>query len=266
MKCTILSNYKNEVYRLQHFYVWNFNKRKRLISLGFILVMTLLILIAKPLTSLVMNKHEPTVLLKGSSSEKNIALTFNISWGEKRLEEIIHVLKTYDVQATFFISGEWAERHPDQVTLIQDHHHEIGMLGYRYKNYVDQEIEQVRKDLLYAREVFEKIGLENINLLRTPSGKFNKEIIELAKSFNYEVVHWSVNTNDWERPGVDAIVQTTLDETKNGDIILMHASDEADQTVEALKVILPALLDRKFQFISIPELINQINMEKELIE
>jgi len=262
----IFHGLKSEVPHLQYFYVWNFNKRKRFIGLIIISMVTFFILIAKPLTTFLKNEDKPAVLLKGSSSEKNIALTFNISWGEKRLNKIIDVLKHYDVQATFFISGEWAERHPEELKLIKENQHEIGMLGYRYKNYVEQDIDQVRKDLLYAREVFKKLDLEDVNLLRAPSGQFNKEIIELARSLNYEIVHWSVNTYDWKRPGVDEIVQRTLNETENGDIILMHASDDAKQTVKALDIILPALLDRDFKFISIPELINQVNMEKELIE
>lgn len=210
-------------------------------------------------------KHEPTVFLKGDEKEKNIALTFNISWGEKRVEEILQVLKENDVQATFFVSGEWAERHPQILKKITDDSHELGMLGYRYKNYLEQEIGQVRKDLIYAREIFRKLGYEEVKLLRTPSGEFNKEIVELAKSLNFQIVHWSVNTFDWERPGTDAIIKTTLNDTGNGDVILMHASDSASQTADALKVILPALKNKKFHFAPISELINQVNTEEKIV-
>lgn len=251
---------------MQHFYVWRFDKKRRIIGLALLFIVAFFIFATKPIVSLLMNKPEPTVLLKGSSEKNNIALTFNISWGEKRVSNIIDVLQENDVQATFFVSGEWAERHPDHLKKITESNHELGMLGYRYKNYVEQEIDQVRNDLIYARDIFQKLGFENVKLLRTPSGQFNKEIVDLAKSFNFEVVHWSVNTYDWERPGVDSIIQTTLEETKNGDIILMHASDSAEQTADALKVILPELKNKDFNFVSITELMNQINIEKELVE
>lgn len=251
---------------MQHFYTLRFDKKRRRLSLISVIVIAFFIFSTKSIISSVWPQHKPTVLLKGDSKENNIALTFNISWGENRVDEIVNVLKENDVQATFFISGEWAERHPDLLKKITDNSHEIGMLGYRYKNYLEQDIEQVRKDLLYAREVFRKLGFDDMKLLRTPSGQFNKEIVDLAKKFNFEVIHWSVNTKDWERPGVDEIIQTTLNETTGGDIILMHASDSAEQTAEALKVILPGLKNKDFQFVSITELSNQANTEAELVE
>lgn len=251
---------------MQHFYVWRFDRKRRIIGLASLFIVAFFIVATKPVVSFLLKQPEPTVLLKGSSENNKIALTFNISWGEKRVSNIIDVLKENDVQATFFVSGEWAERHPEQLKKITENNHELGMLGYRYQNYVEQDIEQVRKDLSYARNIFQKIGFEDIKLLRTPSGQFNKEIVDLAKSFNFEVVHWSVNTYDWERPGVDAIIQTTLEETKNGDIILMHASDSAAQTADALKVILPELKNKNFNFVSITELMKQIEVEEELVE
>src|SRR5699024_8716344 len=131
--------------------------------------------------------HEPTVLLKGNEKSQNISLTFNISWGEQKLIDIIDVLKEHDVQATFFVRGEWAERHPDLLKLITDNHHELGMLGYRYKNYVEQNIEDIRRDLHYARDVFKRLGYEDLRLLRTPTGMFNKDVIDLAKNLQYKV-------------------------------------------------------------------------------
>lgn len=228
--------------------------------------MAFFIFSTKGIINFLIPQHKSTVLLRGNEKENSIALTFNISWGENRIDEIIDVLKENDVQATFFVSGEWAERHPDFLKHITDQSHELGMLGYRYKNYLEQDIDQVRKDLIYAREVFRKLGFDNIKLLRTPGGEFNKETVELAKNLNFEVIHWSVNTHDWERPGVDSIIQTTLNETKSGDIILMHASDSAKQTAQALKIILPALKNKKYDFVSITELINQANTTEELVD
>src|SRR5699024_9833335 len=151
------------------------------------LLMSLFILLAKNVIDHFIHQHKPAVLLKGDTEENSIALTFNISWGEKKVDEIINVLKENDVQATFFVSGEWAERHPDFIKKIKDNNHELGMLGYRYKSYLDQDIEQVRKDLIYAREVFRKLGFNDMKLLRTPSGHFNRDVIDLAKQLNYEI-------------------------------------------------------------------------------
>src|SRR5690625_7073686 len=119
------------------------------------------------------------------------------------------------------------------------------MMGYRYKNYVEQESDQVRKDLLYARTVFEKLGYENMDYVRTPSGHFNEEIITLAEDLGFQVIQWSVNPYDWKTPGVNEISSHVVKHTSSGDIILLHASDSAKQTAVALEKIILDLHEKQ---------------------
>lgn len=209
---------------------------------------------------------EPAALAKGNENLEKISLTFNISWGEERVHDILNTLREQDVQATFFVSGEWAERHPQIVGKIVDENHELGMLGYRYKSYVEQDLETVRRDLDLAKNTFKKMNIENMRFLRPPNGHFNDDIIELAESVGLEVVHWTVNPRDWENPGTKSIVESVMQETSNGSIILLHASDSVKQTNEALKIILPQLKDAGYSFVSMTELIHQGDLETKLIE
>jgi polysaccharide deacetylase family sporulation protein PdaB len=252
---------------MEHFYVWRFNKSKRwLVVVALALFTAAFVWFEQDGAFSVFSKDKPTALTKGDANETNIALTFNISWGEDRVFDILKQLEENQVQATFFVSGEWAERHPDIVKKISEGKHELGMLGYRYKSYLDQDIEQVRKDLLHAREVFNKMGYEDVNLLRAPNGHFNKEIIELAEELNYKVIHYNVETNDWKNPGTDFIIDQVMKQTENGDIILLHASDSAKQTPDALKKILPGLKNKGFDFVSITEMINAAHAKSKIVE
>ncbi|GGB63072.1 polysaccharide deacetylase family sporulation protein PdaB [Virgibacillus dakarensis] len=253
---------------MEHFYTLRLNKGKRWMVVILLALFTALILWFERdgAFSVFSAEEEPTALTKGNKDEANIALTFNISWGEEKVFDILKRLKQENVQATFFVSGEWAERHPEIVKKITDGEHELGMLGYRYKSYLEQETDQVKKDLLHAKEVFGKLGYKDINLVRPPSGQFNEEIITLAENLGLHVIHWNVNPNDWKNPGTDAITDFVMKETSNGDIILMHASDSIKQTNEALKTILPGLKNKGFQFVTISELINQAHAKSELVE
>ncbi|RDW18630.1 polysaccharide deacetylase family sporulation protein PdaB [Oceanobacillus chungangensis] len=252
---------------MNHFYVWKFNRWRRwLILPGIALLTAILLWINENGSFSVFSKEESVALTKGNSDEPNIGLTFNISWGEERVLDILEQLGEQEVQATFFVSGEWAERHPDILKEISEGKHELGMLGYRYKSYLDQELEQVRKDLHYAKEVFKKLGYKDVTLLRTPSGHFNKEILELAEGLGFKVIHWNINPNDWENPGTQVIVDKVMKQTTNGDILLLHASDSAKQTAGALRTILPGLKNKGFEFVSITELINQAHAESKLVE
>jgi len=252
---------------MEHFYTFRFNRWKRwLVIIVFALFTAGILFFGRNGSFFVFSPNESGAFSKGNVDEESIALTFNISWGEEKVHDILEQLKENDVQATFFLSGEWAERHPDIVEKISEGEHEIGMLGYRYKSYLDQEPDQVQSDLIKAREVFEKLGYEDVNLLRTPSGHFNKEIIELARGMNFQVIHWNVNPNDWENPGTETITDTVMKNTDNGDIILLHASDSVKQTSEALKTILPGLKNKGFQLVSVTELMNQAHADAELAE
>lgn len=252
---------------MQHFYTLRFNRWKRwMVIVLFAFFTATFIWFEQDGTFSVFSKEEPSALTKGNADETNIGLTFNISWGEEKVFDILKQLEQNEVQATFFVSGEWAERHPEILEKITEGEHELGMLGYRYKSYLDQDIEEVRKDLLHAKEIFNKLGYTDVTLLRTPSGHFNKEIIELAEELDYKVIHWNVNPHDWENPGTEAIVDNVMKQTENGDVILMHASDSVKQTAEALQTILPGLENKGFQFVSITELINQAHAKSELVE
>lgn len=214
----------------------------------------------------VFSDDQSVALTKGNADEENIAVTFNISWGEEKVHNILGTLEENGVQATFFLSGEWAERHADIVEKITEHHHEIGMLGYRYKSYLDQKVDQVQKDIVHAKEVFAKLGHEDIQFLRTPSGHFNEEIIDLAESMQLQVIHWNINSNDWTNPGTNKIIDTVLKDTDNGDIVLFHASDAVKQTNQALQTILPALKEKGFSFVPISELISEADSDITLVE
>ncbi|RYG72823.1 polysaccharide deacetylase family sporulation protein PdaB [Lentibacillus lipolyticus] len=252
---------------MEHFYAIRVKKWKRfLVVILFALFAASFLWFERDGTFSVLSKSDPMALTKGNGDEPQIALTFNISWGEEKVYDILEKLKEKKVQATFFVSGEWAERHPDILEKITDQEHELGMLGYRYKSYLDQEIEEVRRDLVQAKDVFSKLGYEDLDLLRPPNGHFNKEIIELAEKQGFTVTHWNVNPNDWKNPGTDKIVNFVMNETSNGDIILLHASDSVKQTAKALDTILPGLKKKGFQFVSISELINQAHAESKPAE
>lgn len=202
-------------------------------------------------------KSGPKVIYKGENSSKQVALTFDISWGDKKALPILDTLKENNIRnATFFLSAAWAERHPDIVERIIKDGHEIGSMGYNYKDYTSLEANEIRKDLLQAQDVFTKLGIKEIQLLRPPSGNFNKTVLKVADSLGYTVVHWSNNSNDWKNPGVNKIITTVSNNLRGGDIILLHASDSALQTNKALPLLLQKLKNDKYEHVSVSQLIS----------
>ncbi|MGX1266448.1 polysaccharide deacetylase family sporulation protein PdaB [Rossellomorea marisflavi] len=207
-------------------------------------------------------KDGPKAVFKG---EKGVALTFNIGWGDEKAKPILEELKRMNVQsATFFLSGAWAERHPELVEQIVKQGYEIGNLGYAYSDYTDMEPEKIRQDILKADTIFKKLDVQEVKLLRSPTGHFDKETLKVADSLGLTLVHWSVDSKDWTNPGVDEIVEN-VGEAKKGDIILLHASDSAKQTEKALPEIIKEL-QSKGSFINVSDMISNGDAKSSLIQ
>lgn len=186
-------------------------------------------------------KDQSKAIYKG---EKGVALTFNIGWGDVQAEPILNVLKEKEVRsATFFLSGAWAERHPEVVEKIKEMGFEIGSLGYAYEDYTELEDQEVKLDINKSLEVFKKLDIKEVELLRSPTGHFDKRTLKIADDMGLTVVHWSLNSQDWKNPGVSTIVKN-VSKAKKGDIILMHASDAATQTAKALPEILTVIKNK----------------------
>lgn len=197
-------------------------------------------------------KDGPKAIYKG---EKDLALTFNIGWGDEKAEPILDVLKKEKAGAvTFFLSGSWAERHPDLVTRMVKEGYEIGMLGYEYKDYTDLEEDKVRRDIQKAQEAFKKLNVKNIELLRAPTGHFDQRTLKIAERLGYTVVHWSLDTKDWTNPGTE-VIAANASKAKKGDILLMHASDSAKQTAEALPLVLKDIRSKNLKMVTVSEMI-----------
>jgi len=67
------------------------------------------------------------------------------------------------------------------------------------------------------------------------------------------MIMWSVDTRDWESRDVESIIQQVMDHVQDGDIILMH--DIYVPTAEAVKAVVPELISRGFQLVTVSELL-----------
>ncbi|OEH93229.1 polysaccharide deacetylase family sporulation protein PdaB [Bacillus solimangrovi] len=242
---------------MKFFVVVNGKKLKRSAILLMTALFTATILYMSNLQIAVFSTEDgPKAFYKGDEESKHVSLTFNLNWGDEKAIPLLDVLKSSGVKnTTFFISGSWAERHPEIVQRIIDDGHEIGSLGYDYQNYTDLDEKKINRDLALAKEAFNKLKIKDIELMRTPTGKISKEVIEVAERHGYTLVHWSVDSKDYMNPGVEQIVNRVLVDMKGGDIILLHASDSAKQTIKVMPLIIKGMKQNGYTNIPVSELI-----------
>lgn len=193
------------------------------------------------------------------TSNKVIALTFDDGPHKEHTEQILNLLKQYDARATFFVVGSRVEKHPEIVARALDEGHEIGNHSYSHPPFYNIGADTLRKELTKTQDaIYQATGIRSV-LFRPPGGRYNDAIVNASKEVGMLTVLWSwhQDTLDWRKPGVNAIVRTVVKNARNGDIVLMHDFvPGSDQTVEALKTILPELKEQGFSFVTVSELLS----------
>lgn len=85
------------------------------------------------LTSAAFVFAKPNNIIRGNKKFKEIALTFDCHHLDSSTVKILDILKEKNVKATFFLTGDFIETHPEIVKRIYEEHHEIGSHLYRHK-------------------------------------------------------------------------------------------------------------------------------------
>ena len=192
-----------------------------------------------------------------------IGLTFDISWGEKTAEPILDILKQEGINATFFLSSPWAEKHQKLVQRMVADGHEIGSHGNRHINLNTLGAGEIEHEITTAQQVLEQISGQKVRLIRAPNGAYDNKLISTANKLGYRVIQWSVDSLDWKRPGPSAVINNVLNGTRSGggakagDIILFHASDSAPDTIQALPTVIQSLKTKGHTLIPVGQLLSQ---------
>ena len=87
----------------------------------------------------------------------------------KRTREILDIVKTARIRATFFILGWIAETYPDVVRMIADDGHELGTHSFWHRKVYDLTPETFREDLARSIDVIERAAGVKVYGFRAPS-------------------------------------------------------------------------------------------------
>ena len=109
------------------------------------------------------NNQAKLPIFRVNTEEKEIALTFDINWAEEEhLDEILQVLKKYDVKGTFFIMGGWinyTDDNKEKLKNIYNDGHEIGNHSYIHPNFVNITEERMNDELQKTEDIICIIAL-----------------------------------------------------------------------------------------------------------
>lgn len=189
------------------------------------------------------------------TDEPEVALTFDVAWNAGDMDEILDVLEKEEAKAAFFVTGEWAEKHPDMLKRIAASGHDIGNHSMDHRNMTQMSYEEKRKEILDTHEIVKRITGVEMKLFRTPYGSYDDEVIRTAGELGYYTIEWNIDTMDWKDYGKKNILETVLghENLGNGSIIRAHAGTE--YMAEVLKPLIEGVRGKGLNLVPVSELI-----------
>ena len=218
----------------------------------------------------------PRVLLGAATTSRVVALTFDLDmnagmaaaaragavWINK---DALSYLVTHNIHATLFMTGMWAEVYPTLAReMATNPNFEIGDHSYSHPAFhtpcyrLDgvNRAEQAR-EIQRAQQAIERAAGVVPKFFRFPGGCYDRQALDLVHAAGLIPVQWSVNSIDAFNTYPQQIVSTVLAGVQPGSIVVMHLHGRANApaTGTALRVLIPELEKRGYQFVTISELL-----------
>ncbi len=196
------------------------------------------------------------VVRSGDIDSPKIALTFDDGPHPRITDRVLDLLEEYDIPATFFVIGENAALYPEPLKRAAALGHEIGNHTFCHKGIKAMSVPRITKELSDTKRIITSLTGAPLRLFRPPEGTCTDAVLQAAESGGYTVVLWTVDTNDWALASTDEIVSTVMKSVRGGSILLFHDYTTGDaHTLDALKRLIPDLLEKGYEFVTVSELI-----------
>ncbi|MFZ5776005.1 MAG: polysaccharide deacetylase family protein [Thermodesulfobacteriota bacterium] len=204
-----------------------------------------------------------TIVHYGLAAGDQVAITFDDGPDPDWTPDVLDVLREKGVKATFFMVGGKMEDHPELVRRVVAEGHEVGIHTYAHPNIAEVSEERALIELNATQRLLEKITGRSTLLFRPPYNADSRPAddggiipIRVAQGLGYLTVGHSLDPQDWQKPGVDQLVNRVREGRQFGQTILLHdAGGNRRQTVEALPRIIDYLRTRGDRIVPLAEMV-----------
>ncbi|MCH5200545.1 MAG: polysaccharide deacetylase family protein [Oscillospiraceae bacterium] len=192
-----------------------------------------------------------------SRGDNKIALTFDCAWGNSNTDLLLSLLKEADAKATFFVTGEFCDKYPEDVRKMYEAGHEIGNHSDAHPHVEGININDLIADTRECSRKIKMITGEEPALYRAPYGEYDDNVVATIEGMGLSMIQWSVDSIDWQEPDPDTIIDRITKGTQSGSILLFH--NDLENTAEALPQLLTALRQKGFTFSRVSDMVYKEN-------
>jgi peptidoglycan-N-acetylglucosamine deacetylase len=156
-----------------------------------------------------------------------LALTFDDGPNPAFTPQLLDILASHDVRATFFMLGSRAQAEPALVRRIAAAGHLIGNHSWSHPNLALSSSSRIEEELSRTSKAIEQITGAPVRFFRPPFGARRPAVLRIAKRLGLTPVLWNAMTSDWEDPSADAIASR-----------LIHTIDKLARRGRAANIVL----------------------------
>ena len=125
-----------------------------------------------------------------------VSLSFDAAWGNEDTAKILEILAKHNVKVSFFMTGGWIEKYPDDVKAIAAAGHDLANHSENHKQMSKLSADECKNEIIKAHEKVKTLTGVEMNLFRPPYGDYNNTLIKTAnEQCNYHVIQWDVEAS-----------------------------------------------------------------------
>ncbi|WP_433174500.1 polysaccharide deacetylase family protein [Actinoallomurus sp. CA-150999] len=163
--------------------------------------------------------------------------------------KVLKVLAKYGARATFFELGQNVTRRPGLTRKVAAQGGSVQNHTWSHPDLTRVSASVFRSQVRRTDRAIRAATGVTPRCLRPPYGAVNHTVRARARALHKKVILWTVDPQDWARPGTSAIVHRVLTHVHPGSVVPMHdGGGNRSQTVAALPEILKALKERGYTF------------------
>ncbi len=189
------------------------------------------------------------------TEKPQVALSFDAAWGNEDTRQLMEILAKHNVKVTFFMTGGWVEKYPEDVKYIASQGHDLGNHSENHKNMSQLGEAEIRTEIQTVHDRVKELTGQDMALFRPPYGDYDDKVVAVADRMGYYPIQWDIDSLDWKDYGADSIVDKVVNHRHlgNGSIILMH--NGAKYTPQALEAVITGLQEKGYELVPISQLI-----------
>jgi len=196
------------------------------------------------------------------TDEKVVAITFDDGPHKDNTPRLLDMLKERKIKATFYVVGNMVKWNPQILRRMIAEGHEIGNHTVKHGNLARYSDEALLAELQEAHDMIVDATGVHPKTMRPPGGAIKTGQKELMlEKMGYPTILWSVDPEDWKKPGVSVVTSRLVNGAGPGGILLVHDLHKA--TVDAMPSTLDQLLAMGYRFVTVTELIRMEDRDPE---